>query len=130
MSELTAPQKREVTERLGYRCLVQNDGERFEVIGPEGRHYGFFRPSRATDAWIWNDAAYRFELYLDPEGAVHRRRSFTSDGSVLERVWPEGGEPVHVLSAELGANFEWLSSGPWRASFLTPAQPQKGATLG
>lgn len=130
MPELTSHQQRQITESLGYRRLATHDDPRFELIGPEGRHRGLFRPSRATDTWIWNDAAYAFELYRDRDGGVHRRRSSAPDGSVLERVWPDGGEPVHVAPAELERAFERLSSGPSRTTFVATGRSGAGDALG
>ena len=101
MPQLTPDQKRAITSRLGYRLAERPDDERRDLVGPDGRHRGVFRPSRATDLWIWNDAVFSFELYRDREGAVHRA-SPASPGSVrLERIWPEPGEtseaPARVL---------------------------------
>lgn len=120
MTELTPEQRRQVTEGLGYRRLARDGDARFELIGPDGRHRGLFRPSRATDSWIWNDAAYAFELYLDQEGRVHRRLPSSCGALVLEPVWPDLGEPVQVTPAELSEGWDRISGGPSRTNFVRP----------
>ena len=110
MSELTPDQKREITFRLGYQRLPRDD-ERHDVMGPEGRHRGLFRPSRATDVWVWNDAVHTFELYRDREGAVHRRRPSNPDAIVLEPIWPEPGDAVELAPADLQKRYQRLSVG-------------------
>ncbi len=91
MSQLTLEQKREIAMRLGYRMTPQEGADRHELTGPDGRHRGMFRPSKAADLWIWNDAVFHFELFRDRAGAVHRRLPSPPGEALLERVWP--GEP-------------------------------------
>ena len=111
MPQLTPDAKRTVSARLGYRLLSRGeDDDRCDLIGPDGRHRGVFRPSRATDLWIWNDAVFSFELYRDREGAVHKGRRAGPGDYALERVWPDAGGVQDVPTAALGERYERLSA--------------------
>lgn len=108
MAQLTLDQKREIALSLGYRLVDQQDGDKRELFGPDGRHRAIFRPSKAMDVWIWNDAVFNFELYQDREGAVHRLAA-GGEAPVLERVWPAPGKRQTVSRQDLTQAFERLS---------------------
>ena len=112
MPSLTPDQKREITTRLGYTLTPDADGERHDLTGPDGRHRGLFRRSRATDLWVWNDAVFAFELYQDREGAVHVGGPAAPGRHRLQRIWPEGGDAADLPSEVVDEHYERLSGSP------------------
>ena len=109
MSPLTPDQKRTITGLLGYRLQAREGIDKGDLIGPDGRHRGVFRISRATDLWVWNDAVFSFDLYRDPQGAVHCSCPAPSGRPALRRIWPEPGEEPQELSDKALAGYERLS---------------------
>ena len=107
MAQLTLDQKREIALRLGYRLEERDGGEKRELYGPDGRHRAIFRPSKAMDVWIWNDAVFNFELYQDRLGAVYRLASGNGE-PLLEQVWPTVGEVRSFSPSDVGRSFERL----------------------
>ena len=66
-----------------------------------------FLPCKATDAWAWNEAVFRYRLHRGRDGAVYRRLDPPlpdADLGEYQRLWPQPGEP---LTASRGA-FEEL----------------------
>ncbi len=80
--------------------------ERGSLVDAEGRHKGVFLPCKATDAWAWNEAVFRYRLHRGADGAVYRRLDPPRPDSALgefQRIWPEPGLP---LTASRGAFHE------------------------
>ena len=111
MAQLTLDQKRQITSRLGYKLMDREGTERRDLIGPDGRHRGIFRPSKAADVWIWNDAVFQYELYRKGDGSVHRRLPSSPNTRLLEPIWPEAGERHEVSPETLTQAYERLAAG-------------------
>ena len=102
-------EKREIALRLGYRTVDQEGTGKHDLFGPDGRHRAIFRPSKAADAWVWNDAVFSFELYRHQDGAVLMRLRSAPDVYVLKRIWPEPGERETVPLEDLVRDYERLT---------------------
>ena len=91
MAQLTLDEKREITRRLGYRLQMEAGDQRGALVDPEGRHKGLFIPCKATDAWAWNEAVFRYRLSRHKDGGVYRRLDPPQADSRIgrfEHVWP------------------------------------------
>ena len=56
-----------------------------------------FLPCKATDAWTWNEAVFRYRLHRGRDGGVYRRLDPPLPDAMLGeyvRIWPEPGEPL------------------------------------
>ena len=102
MAQLTLDDKREIVRRLGYRLEVPAGSERGSLIDPDGRHKGVFLPCKATDAWAWNEAVFRYKLSRHRDGGVYKRLGAPVEEAVegvYEHVWP-GDKAVEVLKRD------------------------------
>ena len=109
MAPLTQDQKREIAFRLGYSTVDQEGTGKYDLYGPDGRHRAVFRPSKAADVWVWNDAVFSFELYRHRDGAVLMRLRSPPDVYVLKRIWPDQGDREPVAPDDLARDFERLT---------------------
>ncbi|MBE7218057.1 MAG: hypothetical protein INR64_06270 [Caulobacteraceae bacterium] len=109
---LTADDKRAITRKLGYRLEPRDGADKADLIGPDGRHRGVFRESRATDLWVWNDAVFSFTLFRDREGVVHCAKPSGEGRMELARLWPDGGGRQELSEAALAEGYVRLSGGP------------------
>ena len=109
---LSPDDKRAITRKLGYRLEPREGAEKADLIGPDGRHRGVFRHSRATDLWVWNDAVFSFPLFRDRDGVVHRAKPLSDGRLELDRLWPEGEAQLELSEAALAESYVRLSGGP------------------
>lgn len=109
---LTPDDKRAITRKLGYRLERREGVDKADLIGPDGRHRGVFRDSRATDLWVWNDAVFSFTLFRDRDGVVHCGKPLSGGRVELARLWPEGDAREELSEAALADGYVRLSGGP------------------
>jgi hypothetical protein len=111
LAQLTQEHKREIARRLGYHSVAQEGTDKHDYFGPDGRHRAIFRPSRAADTWVWNDAVFTFELYRRRDGLVFRRDMTAPETYILAALWPEQGPPDELSREVMERDYERLGGG-------------------